>query len=64
MSQPSFTRAKLLSHLDRFVKDKYDFLYLPVDSISLSNLGFAYISMINLKSVETIYRVVGKNTVD
>lgn len=31
---------------------------MPVDSISLSNLGFAYISMINLKSVETIYNAV------
>lgn len=55
----SFTRAKLLSHLDKIVKNKYDFLYLPVDSISLSNLGFAYISMINLKSVETLYKAVG-----
>ena len=54
----SFTQAYMLEILDSFVKNEYDFFYMPVDFKTNCNLGFGYVSMINTSSVVHLYYAV------
>lgn len=48
----------MLEILDSFVKNEYDFFYMPVDFKTNCNLGFGYVSMINTTSVVHLYYAV------
>lgn len=53
-----FTQSFLLEVLDSFVKNQYDFFYMPVDFKTNCNLGFGYVSMINTQSVVSLYNAL------
>lgn len=55
----SYTQEHMLEILDTFVKDEYDFFYMPVDFKTNCNLGFGYVSMISTSSVVKVYEKVG-----
>lgn len=48
----------MLEILDSYVKNEYDFFYMPVDFKTNCNLGFGYVSMINTSSVVHLYYAV------
>lgn len=48
----------MLEILDSFVKNEYDFFYMPVDFKTNCNLGFGYVSMINVDCVVKLYKAV------
>lgn len=54
----SFTQDHMLELLDEFVRDEYDFFYMPVDFRTNCNLGFGYVSMISTASVVKVYEKV------
>ena len=55
----SFTQSFVLDILDSFVKNEYDFFYMPVDFKTNCNLGFGYVSMISASCVIKLYKAVG-----
>lgn len=55
----SYTQEHMLEILDTFVKNEYDFFYMPVDFKTNCNLGFGYVSMISTSSVIKVYEKVG-----
>lgn len=48
----------MLEILDSFVKNEYDFFYMPVDFKTNCNLGFGYVSMTSTQSVINLYNAV------
>lgn len=50
-----FTQDQMLDIFNSFVKDEYDFFYMPVDFKTNCNLGFGYISMLSTESVLKVY---------
>lgn len=55
----SFSRATLTKIINMHCQNKYNFLYLPMDQATNSNLGYGYINMIDLDSVALFYEKVG-----
>lgn len=54
-----FTQSFVLDILDSFVKNEYDFFYMPVDFKTNCNLGFGYVSMVSTSCVVKLYNAVG-----
>lgn len=54
----SFSRETILSIIDSYCKNQYDFFYLPIDQKTNCNLGYGYINMVDLESVIRLYKEV------
>lgn len=44
--------------LNNYVPNSYEFVYIPVDLYTNSNLGFGYVSLIDSCSLMTLYDAV------
>ena len=54
----SFTQEHLVDLLNNYVPNSYEFVYIPVDLYTNSNLGFGYVSLIDSCSLMTLYDAV------
>ncbi len=54
----SFSSETVLKIIDGYVKNKYDFFYLPMDQRTGCNLGYGYINMVDIQAVIDIYKNV------
>ena len=52
-----YTYQTLQDEIDVICKDKYDFLYLPIDSENNCNLGYAFINFINPLHIVRFYEM-------
>ncbi|KNB44446.1 protein MEI2-like 1 [Blastocystis sp. subtype 4] len=50
-----FTREVFVRIINKKCKNRYDFLYLPMDQKTHCNMGYGYINMIDLESVVLLY---------
>lgn len=53
-----FSREVVLSIVDQYCKNEYDFFYLPIDQKTNCNLGYGYINMLSTESVVKLYHEV------
>ena len=53
-----YSRDTLVRIINEPCKNRYDFLYLPMDQVTHCNMGYGYINMIDLPSVILLYEKV------
>lgn len=54
----SFSQKTLLSILTSIIPASYEFVYMPVDVHTKSNLGFGYVSVSDTQSLILLYKAV------
>lgn len=55
---PSFTQEVLLQIVNAYIRDRFDFFYLPIDFRTQCNLGYCYINVVDTDTVRDLYRNV------
>lgn len=55
----SFTQEVLLHIVNAYIRDRFDFFYLPIDFRTQCNLGYCYINVVDTDTVRDLYRNVG-----
>lgn len=51
-----YTKEQMLSTLDEEFQGTYDFFYLPIDFMSGSNVGYAFINFVDLRVIPKFYQ--------
>ena len=54
----SFTQEVLLKIVNGYIKNRYDFFYLPIDFHTQCNLGYCYINVVDVATVLDLYNNV------
>lgn len=54
----SFTQEVLLQIVNAYIRDRFDFFYLPIDFRTQCNLGYCYINVVDTDTVRDLYRNV------
>ena len=48
----------LLQIVNAYIRDRFDFFYLPIDFRTQYNLGYCYINVVDTDTVRDLYRNV------
>ena len=60
LSYPSsFSQDLMITLLNRFIPNQFDFFYMPVDFKTNCNLGFGYVSVTSSEALLQLYSRVG-----
>ena len=54
----SFSQEVLLRIVNGYIPNRFDFFYLPIDFRTQCNLGYCYINVIDVNTVEELYKSV------
>ena len=54
----SFTQEVLLKIVNGYIKNRFDFFYLPIDFHTQCNLGYCYINVVDVATVLDLYNSV------
>ena len=54
----SFSQEVLLRIVNGYIPNRFDFFYLPIDFRTQCNLGYCYINVVDVNTVEELYKSV------